>query len=371
MRKAIHLNHRTIAALALVFGASIVAAWGANTASPTRQSQAAATPVFGRWGVDLTGIDRNTRPGDNFFRFANGAWYEKALIPADRTSAGAFQDLQIQSEDKVRAIVSSLEMRTTALTPDEQRVRDLYRSYVNTTRLEQLGLAPAQSDLNAIAALRSRDDVARAMGSVGLGVKSLFRTSIGVDDKNPNSYAVFLGQSGLGLPDRDYYLLNDKAIATARQGYQAYIARIFDLAGVPSGAEKAAAIFNLETEIAKLHWTRAERRNADRVYNPMTVSELEQLAPGFPWRVYLSEHGIPGAQDGTRRVIVEENTAFPAFAALFARTPAETWRDYLTFHYLSGHASYLPRRFDDARFDFFGKVLGGQKEQLAREKRGA
>lgn len=372
MRKAIHLNHRTTAALALAFGASIVAGWGAGTtAAPTRQSQAAATPIFGRWGVDLTGIDLNTRPGDNFFRFANGAWYDKAVIPADRTSAGAFQDLQIQSEDKVRAIVGSLEMRTDGLTPDEQRVRDLYRSFVGTARIEQLGLTPAQPDLNAIAAVHSLEDIARAMGSVTLGTRSLFRTSIGVDDRNPDAYAVFLGQAGLGLPDRDYYLLNDKQITTARQAYQAYIIKIFDLAGLPDGAKKAAAIFNLETEIAKLHWTRAERRNADRVYNPMTVSDLEQFAPGFPWRVYLSEHGIPGAQGGTRRVIVEENTAFPAFAALFAKTPVQTWRDYLTFHYLSDHAAYLPRRFDEARFDFYGKVLGGQKEQLAREKRGA
>ena len=367
------MKNKTIAALALALSASIVAAWAAGTSvDPAHQvSQPGVKPVFGKWGVDLSGIDRNTRPGDNFFRFANGAWYDKAVIPPDRTSAGAFQDLQIQSEDKVRAIVGSLEMRTTALTPDEQRVRDLYRSYVDTNRLEQLGLAPAQSDLNAIAALRSLDDVARAMGSVTLGAKSLFRTSISVDDKSPNSYAVFLGQSGLGLPDRDYYLLNDKAITTARQGYQAYIARIFDLAGVPAGAEKAAAILNLETEIAKLHWTRAERRNADKVYNPMSLAELEQVAPGFPWRVYLSGHGIPGAQDGTRRVIVEENTAFPAIAALFAKTPIEIWRDYLIFHYLSDHAAYLPQRFDQARFEFFGKILGGQKEQLAREKRGA
>src|SRR5438067_1917459 len=247
MRKAIRLKNRTIAALALAFSASIVAAWGADTAlNPARQGlQTSRKPVYGTWGVDLSGIDRNTRPGDDFFRFANGAWFDKAVIPSDRTSSGAFQDLQIQSEDKVRAIVKDLESRTEALTPDEQRVRDLYRSYVNTARLEQLGLAPAQPDLNAIAAIRSLDDVARAMGSVTSGARSLFRASISVDDKNPNAYAVFLGQAGLGLPDRDYYLLNDKQITTARQAYQAYIAKMFDVASIPASVEKATAIFNL------------------------------------------------------------------------------------------------------------------------------
>jgi putative endopeptidase len=193
---------------------------------------------------------------------------------------------------------------------------------------------------------------------------------LNVDDKNPAAYAVFLRQSGLGLPDRDYYLLNEPAIVAARTAYKAYIAEIFGLAKIADGEKKAAAIFDLETEIAKLHWARAERRNADKVYNPMSLAELEKLAPQFPWVTYLSTEGIPGVKEGTRRVIVGENTAFPQLAALFAKTPVEVWRDYLTFHYLSGQAAYLPKAFDDARFNFYTKTLGGQSQQLAREKRG-
>jgi putative endopeptidase len=342
----------------------------AGNSQSTRANEVPAKAAFGHWGVDLSGMDKNTRPGDDFFRYVNGAWYEKAVIPSDRTSTGSFLDLEIQSEDKVRAIVNDLESQKKSLTADEQRVRDLYHSYVDTARLEQSGLTPAQPVLDEIAALRTPEDVARAMGSIQMGTKSLFRSSIGIDDKNPDSYAVFLGQSGLGLPDRDYYLLNDKVITAAREAYRAYIGKVFELAHIPGGAEKSAAIFNLETGIAKLHWARADRRNADKVYNPMSIADLERFAPGFPWRVFIAEHGIPGASEGTRRVIVEENTAFPALAALFARTPVETWRDYLAFHYLSDHAAYLPKAFDEARFDFYGKILGGQKEQLARQKRG-
>jgi putative endopeptidase len=366
------LKIKTFALLAFASIACVIAAEAAEvrSRSTVETSQTPTRPMFGSWGVDLSGIDKNKKPGDEFFGYANGNWYDRAVVPSDRTSTGSFVDLGIQSEDRVRAIVRGLESQTGALTPDEQRVRDLYHSYVDTPRLERLGLAPAKPVLDGIDEIRTSEDVAQVMGSVTMGTKALFRSSVGVDDKNPNSYAVFLGQAGLGLPDRDYYLLNDKAITAARDGYRAYIAKTFDLAQIPGGAEKAAGIFNLETEIAKLHWARVERRNADKVYNPMTVAELEHFAPGFPWRVFLAGHGIPGAADGTRRVIVEENTAFPALAALFANTPVETWRDYLSFHYLSDHASYLPKRFDEARFELFGKTMGGQKEQLAREKRG-
>jgi len=362
----------TFALLALGVSAGFIAAEAAETRSVSTVQAATtpAKPAFGAWGVDLSAIDARAKPGDDFFQYTSGNWYAKAEIPADRGSTGSFLDLGIQSEDKIRAIITGLDSRNDQLTPDEQRVRDLYHSYVDTDRIEQLGLAPAKPVLDEIARLQTPEDVARAMGSVGKGIKSLFRTNLGIDDKKPDSYAVFLGQAGLGLPDRDYYLLNDKAITTARDGYSAYIAKIFDLAGISGGTEKAAEILALETEIAKLQWTRTERRNADKVYNPTTVAELEQQAPGFPWRAYLTARGIPGAMDGKRRVIVSENTAFPPIAALFANTPVETWRDYLTFHYLSDHASDLPKRFDEASFEFFGKILSGQAQELPREKRG-
>lgn len=366
------MKTRSIALLAIAFGACTVAAEAVSigTTPVAAASQAQSKPAFGTWGVDLSSIDPNTRPGDDFFRYVNGAWYDKAAIPADRTNTGSFEDLQIQSEDEVRAIVNGLESQSPPLSPDEQKVRDLYHSYVDTAHTEQLGLGPAKPVLDAISGIRTLDDVAHAMGSVQMGTKSLFRSGIGIDDKKPDSYVVNLGQSGLGLPDRDYYLLNDRQIVAARDGYRVYIAKIFDLAQIPGGAEKGEGIFNLETEIAKLHWTRTERRDADKTYNPMTVVELEQFAPGFPWRTFLAGHEIPGAMDGTRRVIVEENTAFPALAELFAKTPVSVWQDYLTFHYLSDHAAYLPKAFDQARFDLFGRIMGGQKEQLAREKRG-
>ena len=358
-----------VAIFGLLLATSALGIAAVETMPGSARAAAAKAPQFGRWGIDLAAMDRSVKPGDDFFRYVNGAWYDKAVIPSDRTSTGSFLDLDIQSEDRVRGLMVELEARKASLSAEEKRVYDLYHSYADAARVEQLGLKAVEPDLQRIADLKSLDDVARAMASVPMGTQSLFRSGIGIDDKNPAAYTVFLNQSGLGLPDHDYYLLDEKGIVAARTAYRAYIAQILSLGGISDADKKAQSIFDLETEIAKLHWSRAERRNADKVYNPTTVAEMEKSSPQFPWRTYLSELGIPGAKEGTRRVVVAENTAFPQLAAVFAKTPVEVWRDYLTFHYLSGHAAYLPQRFDDARFAFFGKVLGGQAEQLARDKR--
>jgi putative endopeptidase len=334
------------------------------------QAPVAGKAVLGPWGFELSGMDKNVKPGDDFFRYANGAWFDKAVIPEDRTSTGSFVDLDIESESRVRGILDDLEARKNNLSPEEKKVADLYKSYVDTARIEQLGLAPAKKDLDAIAAAETREDIAKLMGSVRMQSMAPFRAGIGSDDKNPDAYAVTLRQSGLGLPDRDYYLIDEKGTAAARAAYRPYISQMLALGGIADADAKAARIFDLETGIAKIHWTRADRRDAEKTYNPMTLSELEGFAPGFPWTVYLRERGIGNPQGGERKVIVSEKSAFPELAALFASTPVEVWKDYLTFHYLSGHADNLPKRFDEARFAFYGKILGGQSVELAREKRG-
>ena len=172
-----------------------------------------------------------------------------------------------------------------------------------------------------------------------------------MDDKNPDHYSVNLGQSGLGLPDRDYYLQDDKALAETREAYRKYLADMMELADIPDADARAEAVFALETEIAKVQWNRADRRDADKIYNPMTISALKKLAPDFPWDAFLGEAGIPvSGPRGERMVIVAEKTAFGPLAKIFAATPVSIWRDYLMVHYLHSLAAYLPKRFDDRDF---------------------
>jgi putative endopeptidase len=359
-----------VAGLLLAGGAAWYVLGGQGSGASEMTAPVPGQAEIGTWGFNLDGMDRAVAPGDDFFHYVNGRWLQTAEIPSDRTSTGSFLDLAIRSEERVQAIIADLENKEN-LSAVERKVRDLYRSYVGTDHLEELGVAPAEEALQAIAALQTHEDVARSMASVSMGTESLFHTGIGIDDKNPDAYAVFILQSGLGLPDRDYYLLDDPNIVAAREAYVDYIAEMLGLGGIDGGEEKAAEIYALEAQIAEIHWPLADRRDADKIYNPMTVSALEGFAPEFPWGVYLEELGISRTQaDGERIVVASENTAFPPLAALFAATPVAVWRDYLTFHYLDSHASYLPKAFDDARFAFRGKVLGGQDEQLARAKRG-
>ncbi|MGC9953495.1 MAG: M13 family metallopeptidase [Rhizomicrobium sp.] len=328
--------------------------------------------TLGSWGVDLSGMDKSVKPGDDFFEYVNGTWLKTAVIPADRSSTGSFQNLEILSEKRMREIVDGLEARPyDQLSPEERKLRDLYDAFVDQKQIDDRGLEPVKADLDYFARLKTKADVARAMGSTRLGTESVFNVGIGVDDKNPNAYSVNLLQSGLGLPDRDYYLLDDKALAATRDAYKKYLVDMLALAGFKNAKARAAKIFAVETEIAKASWARADRRDEDKVYNPMSYGDLKKLAPQFAWDAFFKEADIPtSGPKGARQVIVAEKSAFPQLAAIFAKTPVPVWRDYLTVHYLHSYAPYLPQKFDDTDFAFYGTVLGGRTAQLDRPTRG-
>ena len=337
----------------------------------TADAQPAAKPTFGAWGVDLSGMDKSVKPGDDFFDYANGTWFKTAVIPADRTSTGSFQDLQILSEKRMKDIVAGLEAKPYAqLTDEQKKIRDLYDAFMDTAQIEKRGLAPAKKDLARFASLKTADDVARAMGDPAVPADSLFGTFINSDAKRPNQYVMLVTQSGLGMPNRDYYLKDDPALAQTRDAYRKYLVTMLTLAGEKDAQKRGDAVFALETGIAKIHWTAVERRNADKTYNPMTEAELAAYAPGFPWATFFAAEGLSAkGPKGDRHIVVRENTAFPGLAKLFAATPVSVWRDFLTVHYLHNMSAYLPKAFDDADFDFYGKVLGGQTEQLPRDTR--
>ena len=351
-------------AAALCLGGAVAAGYG---------EAPAAKPELGAWGVDLTAMDTGVKPGDDFFSFVNGKWVKTAEIPPERSSIGTFQMLRILSEKRMKDMVTALQAKPAdQLSPEEKKLRDLYEAFVNTDQIEANGLAPAKDDLSTIAHARTLADVARAMSSPKLATASVFNLSPGVDQKDPNSYSVVLSQGGLGMPDRDYYLKAGDADITATQdAYKKYLASILTLAGAKDADKKAKAIYDVEVKIAQAHWSRAENRDEDKTYNPMTVSDLKKLAPQFPWEAFFKEAGIPlTGPKGERVVVVSQKSAFGPLAKIFAATPVAVWRDYLTVHYLHSFSAYLPKAFDDADFEFYGKVLGGQKVQLDRATRG-
>jgi putative endopeptidase len=329
-------------------------------------------PRYGSFGIDLSSMDRSVKPGDNFFRYVNGNWLKTAQIPPDRSATGSFQDLQILSESRMALIVQELaDKKDDQLTAEERKLRDLYNAFEDTKAIEAAGLKPVQKDLDYLNGLSSLTDVARAMASPKLATESIYGIGIGVDDKNPDNYSVNLTQAGLGLPDRDFYLSEDKSMVEVRAAYRQYLSDMMKLAGMSEPEARADRILAVETEIAKASWDRADRRDEDKIYNPMSVADLKALAPDFPWDAFLAETGIPlQGRQGARPVIVAEKTAFGPLGKIFAATPVSTWRDYLVVHYLHAYAPYLPKAFDDRDFAFYGTVLQGRTQQLNRPIRG-
>ncbi len=338
---------------------------------------AADTPAkhtqYGTWGVDLSSMDKTVKPGDNFFSYVNGNWYKTAVIPPDRASIGSFVALRILSEKRMQEIAGSLDAKPyDQLSDEEKKLRDLYDGFVDQKQIDAAGLTPAKPDLDYIAGLKTLDDVATAMGRPDLGLDGPFGGGIGVDAKDPTKYQVDLGQSGLGLPDRDYYLKTDAEIVKTQDAYKAHLAKVFTMVGASDPDKRAAGVYDLEHKLAEVMWSREEDRDVDKIINPMTASQLKALAPKFPWDAYFRASTIPTSNAaGERILLVAEKSAFPKIAEVFAATPVNVWRDYLTAHYVHTYAGYLPSSFDDENFAFYGTVLQGNTQQLPRGARAA
>jgi predicted metalloendopeptidase len=330
----------------------------------------AGTPAVKPWGVELSYIDKTVKPGNDFFLYANGNWVKTSKIPADRTYAGVNLELDLQNEAKLKGLVTDLaKTPDDKLTPEGRKVRDLYNAFMDTKQIEAAGLKPVQADLARIAGFKTLSDVAAAMGDPALGLDGPFGYYIGVDDKNSDVYSINLSQAGLGMPDRDYYLKTDAEIVKTQAAYKKYLAAMLTIAGAKDAGARADKIYALELAIAKASWAAADRRDATKTYNPMTIADLKKLAPGFDWDATFKAGGVP-ENGGARKVIVAEKSAFPALAQVFAATPVEVWRDYLTTRYLHRFASYLPKQVDDTNFAFYGTALNGKTAQLDRATRG-
>ena len=335
-----------------------------DTTKVTHVTPPAGHARIGAWGLDLDAHDTSVKPGDDFFRFADGKWLDTTRIPPDRTSWGTFVELADRAEHQMRSIVESLPADAAAGS-QEQKARDFYRAYLDTDAIERLGLAPAQPGLAAIRAAQTHEQLAELMGRPDLGLKSPLIVAITVDQKDPDRYIVAITQSGLSLPDREYYLKDDAVYATLRAKFVGHVERMLTLAGEDDAHGKSASILDIETQIARVHWPVAKRRERDLTYNPRSRAELQQLEPGFPWHEILTPQGL-GTQT---EFIVRELDAVQALARLFGQIPVERWRSYLEYQYLAAPADVLPAAFDAERFEFYGHTLNGQPQQRERWKR--
>ena len=323
----------------------------------------AATPRYAPFGLELQDMDTKVKPGDSFFEYAEGTWLRNHPIPADKTGAGYNFELPDEIELQVKKMVEGVTANPTS--PIARKIGDAYAAWMDEAGIEARGLTPLKPYLAKIDAVSNRDQLLRLM-FVEPGYASPIGIGISTDQDDPTRYTVFSGQARLGLPTRDYYLLKGAKYDSIRSAYRKYIVQLGKLAGLTDPAGRADRIIALETRLSRDQWTPERRRDPVATHNVMNRAKLTKLAPQFNWTETLSGMGLSSA----KIVDVSEPSAVAAAGKRMADVPLKTWKEYLTFRFISDHAQYLPKAFDDARFGFYSKTLNDVPEQRARWKRG-
>jgi putative endopeptidase len=347
----------TASSLALLAGC----ASGAGASSSVARGRAA----IGAFGIDMTAIDPNVKPGDDFFQYVNGAWLDANTIPDDRTTWGTNDMLAVKAEHDVRTIIEEAALAGGAPGTNRQKIADYYNAYLDQDAIDARGLEPIQPALAQIAAFRTHEDVVRFIGTPGNGASFPIGIGIGLDERNPDRYLPQMGHGGLGMPEREYYRRDDRQFPELRGGYEVACANMLGLIGISDGAAKASAIMALERQIAELHWPIADRRERERTYNLMTRAQVRALAPQFPWDAYFDARGLADQDE----VVISELSAMGPLANLVMATPVSTWSSYVAWHYTRSRAAVLPRAIDDANFSFYGRQLSGAQVQRERWQR--
>ncbi|WP_286269512.1 M13 family metallopeptidase [Thalassotalea hakodatensis] len=330
----------------------------------TAETSTTAKAELGSFGVDLTARNLTVKPGDDFFMYASGNWYDNYEMPADKTRYGAFNALAERSEKQVKEIIDDVTSRDN-LNAEEQKVADFYHSYMDVETINKLGLSPIQSTLDDIAAVDSVDDLTKMFGQAWLtGTTSPLSGGMWFNRLDPDKYEMSIGASGLGMPDRSYYLVDSERFEKTRAAYVAHIAEMLAFAGVENGEEKAKAILALETKIAEGHWPREKRRNRDLTLNQIERANLSKEYPGFNWDLYFAqtEYKVP-------QLNISQPEPVKAMISLINDEELSVWKDYMTYHTISNNSSLLAEDIYAANFKFYGTELRGQQEPRPRWKR--
>jgi endothelin-converting enzyme/putative endopeptidase len=329
---------------------------------------AAAPPApkaaYGSFGVDLAQMDTSVQPGDDFYRYVNGKWLDSFPMPADRASYGTGTVVFEKTEADLHAILDELAATKPAQGSVDQKVADIYASWMDEAGIEARGLEPLQPYLSRIAAAKDKAGLMQLVGSIDF--QAPFAVGISPDTVDPTRYAVWVGQSGLGMPNRDYYLKKGEKFDAYRAAYATYVAKIFELLGNKDPSGSAKRVIGIENKIAAVAWAPERQRKVSEAINPMDLGGLKRLAPNVDWPLVLGGVGLGDSQ----HFVVQETTAIRDGAKLLDSEPLGAWKDYMTFHFVNSYATDLPKAFDEAQFDFNSKALRGVEKQRDRWKRG-
>ena len=332
----------------------------AAVAPAAPEAAQAPRPQYGTFGFDTAGMDTSIAPGDDFYGYANGTWARSTPIPADKSNYGMFTVLEDLSRNRTREIIED------QAKDSNSKIGAAYASFMDQASLEAKGLAPFDPWLNQVRGIKSKAELPAVYSEADrLGINIPYAMFIGQDRKASDQYALNVIQAGLGMPDRDYYLSKDPKQVETRNKYVQHLTNVLQLAGEKDAASRAKAILAFETGIAKVHWTRAESRNVSKTYNKMSLAEVRKFAPGFDFPALVKGDGA-----NVDSVIIFQPSAFKGISAMIAKTPLSVLRDQLLVRSLDAYSAYLPKKFDDESFAFYGTVLNGTPQQEDRWKRG-
>lgn len=331
----------------------LIAALAAASLSAVSHAQ-----TYGSYGFDTAGMDAAIRPADNFYGYANGTWEKNTPIPADKSNYGMFTALDDLSKQRTKEILDQ------ALADPNSRIGNAYASYLDLQTVEKLGMKPIAPWLDTVRKTGKAGYAKTVAEATRARIDTPFAFYVGQDDKAPDHYILNLSQSGLGMPDRDYYLKDDAAMQKTRAAYVAHLARVLTLAGEKDAERRAAALMAFETEIAKVHWTKVDSRDSEKTYNKMTLADLQRLAPGFDFATMLKAAGYAQGD-----LIVAQPTAIAGIAKLVAAAPQQVLNDALIIRSIDNYAEFLPEAVAKEEFSFYGTELSGTPEREERWKR--
>ena len=357
--------------LALVASALALAGCKLNT-NNSAQPQAAATES----GIDKSLMDTSVKPGDDFDKYANGAWEKNAVIPPDKSNISVFSTINDEAQKRETALVQDIVKSTPAAGSDEARIANYYNAFMDTGAMEKRGLSPIKPDIDRIEAIADKGALADAIGrtlradadplnATNYHTENLFGVFVTQAFSDPSKTVPYLLQGGLGLPDRDYYVSSDPSMAKLRADYTPYVAKILSLGGLPNAQARAQKIVALETQIAQAHATLEQSEDVTKANNPWKRADFDKKAPGIDWARLLGAAQLGNQQD----FVVWQPAAVTKMAALIGSQPLDVWKDWLVFHRINQMTSVLPKAFDDAHFAYYNTELNGQPQQQTRDKR--
>lgn len=319
-------------------------------------------------GVILENMDTTTRPGDDFYQYANGNWIKKTEIPADKSNYWMATILDEKSQKDFQKIIEEVITSNSEIGTDEQKVGDLYASYMDTEKRNDIGVQPLLEEFKKIDAIHDLNSLTAYWAySSTLGLNCPFKLRVSEDYRNPNEYAMYILQAGLGLPNRKYYLENNEKFEDIRKYYVEHIAKMMKYAGLESDIHTATEILQLETTIAKMHGSYKDRTDKNKMYNPYPVDSLNGIMTNIDWSFFLTELGVPALD----KIVLYQPNFIKGIDNLLSSVQLQTWKQYLKWHIVHNAASYLNDNLEKENFEFYGKKLRGTPEQSSKAEKAA